>query len=135
MLQFGGEADLALEPVGAKRRGQLREEHLDCDFAVVLDISREIHGRHPASPEFTQELVPASERGCQLRGESSFVGHEAKLGGCARGGKNRPARPGNQRDARVWSVPMMYGLMSSSSAGGHGRFFRPPLVSTQTMTR
>ena len=39
MLQPGGESDLALEPLGAERGGELGVEHLERDRAVVLEVA------------------------------------------------------------------------------------------------
>ena len=62
MLQLGGEADLALEALAADRCAQLRVQHLDGDFALVLDILGQEHGRHPAAPEFAFDGVPVGQR-------------------------------------------------------------------------
>jgi hypothetical protein len=51
MLEPGGEADLALEALRAEYSGQLGVQDLEGDGAVVLEIVREVNGRHPAAPE------------------------------------------------------------------------------------
>ena len=43
--------DLAQEPLGAERGGELRAQHLDRDVAVVLEVVREVDGGHAAAPE------------------------------------------------------------------------------------
>ena len=50
-LQPRGELDLAQEPLGAQRRGELGAEHLERDLAVVLEVVREVDGRHAAAAE------------------------------------------------------------------------------------
>ena len=65
MLQLRGESDLALEPLAAERRGELRHEHLDRDFAIVLDVVREIDGGHSATTKLADNIVLTLERSLQ----------------------------------------------------------------------
>src|SRR6478735_6647617 len=48
MLQAGGEADLALEPLGAKREGKLWAKDFERHVAVVLEVLRQVHRGHAA---------------------------------------------------------------------------------------
>lgn len=47
MLELCSELDLSTEPLRSERPGQLSVEDLECNETVVLDVAREIHGRHP----------------------------------------------------------------------------------------
>src|SRR6476660_7811778 len=46
VLEAGGEANLALEPLGPERGGQLRAEDFQRDQAVVLEVASEVDRRH-----------------------------------------------------------------------------------------
>ena len=72
MLEPGGDADLALEPLGAERRGELRMEHLERDRAVVPEVLREVDRGHAAAAELALEPVAVGEGGLESRAE---VGH------------------------------------------------------------
>ncbi len=61
MLQLGGEVDLALEPLGAERGGQLGVEHLERDSPVVPHVVRRIDSRHAAAPELALEDVAIAQ--------------------------------------------------------------------------
>ncbi len=75
MLEPGGEADLALEALGAERRGELRVEQLEGDRAVVLEVRREPDRGHAAASELALERVAVSQALAQQRHR---VGHEAR---------------------------------------------------------
>jgi hypothetical protein len=51
MLEPGGEADLALEAVGPERGGELGEEELEGDGAVVAEVLGQVDDGHAAAPE------------------------------------------------------------------------------------
>ena len=74
MLQPGGELDLAQEPLGAERCGQLRMEHLERDGAVVLEVLRQVYGRHAAPAELALEGVAVGEGGLQLSADLGLHG-------------------------------------------------------------
>ena len=74
MLETGGHPDLALEPLGAERGGELGVEHLERDRAVVLEVARQEDRRHPAAAELPLEGVVGAEPGLELGAE---VGHHA----------------------------------------------------------
>ncbi len=61
MLEPGGDLDLAEEPLGPERGGQLGPQHLHRDLAVVLDVLGEVHGGHAALPELALEPVAVAE--------------------------------------------------------------------------
>ena len=81
MLETGRDLDLAQEPLGAQRGGQLRAEHLDGDLAVVLQVVREVNVRHPAAADFSAEVVAGRERGPQAIDHALHTGtHETPRG-------------------------------------------------------
>ena len=57
VLQAGAEPDLAEEPLGAQRLGQLGMEHLERDGAVVSQVVREEYGGHAAASQLTLDPV------------------------------------------------------------------------------
>ena len=61
MLEPGGELDLAQEPLGAQRRGELGVQHLERDGAVVPQVVREVDRGHAAAAELALELVAVRE--------------------------------------------------------------------------
>ena len=66
MLQVRGDLDLGEKALDAEHRAELRLEHLERDLAVVLDVAREVDGRHAAGADLALDLVPASEPAVQL---------------------------------------------------------------------
>ena len=62
MLQTGGELDLALEPLGAERGGEIGVQYLQRDVTIVLEIAGEIDRGHPTAAEDSLQQVPAAER-------------------------------------------------------------------------
>ena len=71
MLQPGGDADLALEPLGAERGGELGMEHLERDRAVVAEVLGEVHRGHAAAPQLALEPVSVAEGGLERGAEIS----------------------------------------------------------------
>jgi hypothetical protein len=63
MLKPGGEPDLALEAVGAERRGELGQEDFEGDWAVVLEVARQVDRSHAAAPEGALERVTIAQTG------------------------------------------------------------------------
>ena len=61
MLQPGGEPDLAQEPLGAERGGELGVQHLERDLAVVLEVVREVDRGHAAAAELALERVAVGQ--------------------------------------------------------------------------
>lgn len=53
--------DLPGEAVSPERRGELRPEHLQGHPTVVLQVSRQIHGGHPAATELPLDVVSLGE--------------------------------------------------------------------------
>ena len=74
VLQPGGELDLAQEPLGAERCGELRMEHLERDRPVVLQVLGQVDGRHAAAAELAVERVAVGEGGLELRAELGLHG-------------------------------------------------------------
>src|SRR4051812_42276644 len=62
MLQRRGRLDLDDEPLGAQHRGELRLQDFDRDLAIVLEVVREVDGRHSALAEFALDAIAAGER-------------------------------------------------------------------------
>ena len=54
--------DLAEEPLAAQGRAEIGMQHLDGNVTIVLEIVREIHGRHAALPTFTRDAISVRER-------------------------------------------------------------------------
>jgi hypothetical protein len=68
VLQSGREPDLALEPFGAERSGELGEEDLECNRTVMADVAGQIDRGHPTAPERALERVAVAEASGQLSG-------------------------------------------------------------------
>jgi hypothetical protein len=52
VIEPGGDLDFTDESLRSQRCSQLRAEDLQSHGAVEFQVSREIHGCHPASTEF-----------------------------------------------------------------------------------
>ena len=61
MLQVGRDLDLGEEAIHAEHRAELGLEHLERDLALVLDVLREVDGRHAAFAELALDGVAAGE--------------------------------------------------------------------------
>ena len=66
--------DLALEPFGAERGGQLGVQDLERDRAVVPEVVGEEHRRHAAAPELALEPVPVCQAALELVTEVCHAG-------------------------------------------------------------
>ena len=80
MVELGGDGDLAEEPLGAERVGELGVEDLDRHRAVVLEIVREVDGGHAALAQLPLDAVAVRQclgktTGCvrHLRVQGSHV--------------------------------------------------------------
>ena len=62
MAELRRDLDLAQEPVGAERGGQLRPHHLHRHLAMVLQVRGQVHRRHPALAQDPLDLVAAGQR-------------------------------------------------------------------------
>ena len=69
MLQPRRRTDLGQEPLAPERRAEVRVEDLDGDVAIVLEVVREIHGRHPARAELSLDPISGGEGVRQARGD------------------------------------------------------------------
>src|SRR3954463_1615621 len=115
MLQRGSRLDLDDEAIGAEDGGEFRLEHLDRDLAVVLDVVREVDGRHAAAPEFALDPIPGRER----RGE---------LGVSARDRCHAGPRPSSARGR--WELPsIVWGGSGWCATGGSPRLYLDVLTS------
>src|SRR5688572_26707981 len=61
MRQASDDLDLAEEPGGPDRGGQLRVQHLYRDLAFVFQVYSQKHRRHAAAPELTFDLVASGD--------------------------------------------------------------------------
>ena len=86
MLEAGGDADLAEEPVRTERGGEFGPEDLDGDLPLVLEVPGQEDGRHPALADLALEGVPVSQGGgqqvdgCGHRGASEQVAERGTCG-------------------------------------------------------
>ena len=58
MGQAGHGADLAQEPLGLELEADGRLQHLDRDGPFVLEVARQIDGRHGATAQLLHDPVP-----------------------------------------------------------------------------
>ena len=58
---MGGELDLALEPLGAEGGGELREQDLQRDRAVVPEVLSQVDDGHAAAAQLALERVAVRE--------------------------------------------------------------------------
>src|SRR5580692_12863187 len=65
MLELRRGRDLATEPLGSERHGEIRVQHLERDLPLVLGVARQVYGRHASGPQFTLHRIARSERGLQ----------------------------------------------------------------------
>jgi hypothetical protein len=74
--------DLAQEPIGAQRGGELRVQHLDRDVAVVGHVVRQVHDRHSTLSQLSLEAVLLREltaKGRQGLRRDRRLGHAEPL--------------------------------------------------------
>ena len=57
MGELRGDLDLAQEPLGPERRGNLGAEHLEGDAALVAEVPGEVDRGHPAAAELALDRV------------------------------------------------------------------------------
>jgi len=57
-----GNLDLAKEPLMPQRSGQVRSDHFDGDVAVMLQVAREVHCRHPAAAQLLPQSVSLGQQ-------------------------------------------------------------------------
>ncbi|HZI21522.1 MAG TPA: hypothetical protein VFD76_03370 [Gemmatimonadales bacterium] len=77
MGQARGDLDLAQEPLGAERRGDLGPEHFERDAAAVLQVGGEVNRRHPAMSELALDPVTPGEGGLEADRQ---IGHAMTRG-------------------------------------------------------
>ena len=68
MLQIRRRLDLGEKALGADHGGQLGAQDLHRDLAIVLEVVREIDGRHTARTEFTLDAVTICKCGSERPG-------------------------------------------------------------------
>jgi hypothetical protein len=69
MLQSGSKLNLALEPLGTERGGQLGVEHLECDWTLVLDVAGQIDRGHAPTTKLALEHVAVAQGSSQRGGQ------------------------------------------------------------------
>ena len=62
MLELGGDADLAEEPLAGDGSHDGRAQHLDRDFAAQLAVARQEDRRHAAAPRLALHDVAVAKR-------------------------------------------------------------------------
>jgi hypothetical protein len=73
MLQPGGQPNLALEPLGAERGGQLRVKQLQGHWPIVLEIVGSKHGCHSAPTEHSLDAIAISQ---PVLNPAQNIGHQ-----------------------------------------------------------
>ncbi len=68
VLQPRGNLNLFQETLSAQEGRQAREQHFECDGAVVLLVVGEVHRRHPAASQDAPQRVAVGERGLEFGG-------------------------------------------------------------------
>jgi hypothetical protein len=61
-MELGGNADLAREALSAQQRGEIGTQHLDGDLGIVLQVARQVHGRHAAASDFAHDGISPGEQ-------------------------------------------------------------------------
>jgi hypothetical protein len=61
MRQVGGDLNLAHEALDTETRRKLWPKHLDCDFAVVLEILGNVHRSHTSAADLPLDLISVSQ--------------------------------------------------------------------------
>ncbi len=74
MLELGRDPDLAQEPLGADRGGDLRIEHLDRDLALVAAVARQVDERHTPAADLPLDDVAVAEDLLDLVEEIAHAG-------------------------------------------------------------
>src|SRR4029079_13207771 len=100
MLQRRRRLDLDDESLGAQHGREFGLQGLDRDLALVLEVVREIDGRHAARTQLALDPVPVGE--CGAKADRRFANYAGHLGSVAcvdtigthlsKGGSARPAR-------------------------------------------
>src|SRR5437763_324119 len=67
MIEPRCDLDLTQEALGTEHRRQLGAQHFDGDGAVVLDVVREVDGRHSAAAQLAPDSVATRERRLEAR--------------------------------------------------------------------
>ena len=104
MLQLCRESYLAFETFTAERGGEIGMEQLDRNLAIVFDVVRQKHSRHPASADFLFDRVTP----CQRHGESAD-----------RSGGGRCVR--NRRNRRLLKREIQAAFVAKNGVGGDRR--------------
>lgn len=82
MVKSRRDSDLTKESVGSERCGQVRTKHLERHITVVLDVFREIYGRHVAGTDLANDRVAVRHRGGQPGVDVSHMRTMARAGLC-----------------------------------------------------
>ena len=96
MLERRRRLDLDDEPLSAEHRRKFRFENFDGDFAIVLEVVREIDGRHAAGAELALDAIAVGERGARRCG----VGGQRRIHGNRRPERDIALLQGERRVSR-----------------------------------
>jgi hypothetical protein len=66
MLEVGGEPNLAKEPVGPDRGGELGPQGLDGDLATMAQVLGQVDRGHAALAHRTLDVISVAERAAKL---------------------------------------------------------------------
>ena len=107
MLEPGGEADLALEALGAERGGELGMQDLEGDRPVVAEVVGEVDRGHAAAAELALDRVAAGESCLQRcasvgQGWSLVVGIAGKVS--LDGARGKPNSAADRLSAVPWTM-------------------------------
>jgi hypothetical protein len=84
VIQASRDPDFFEKSLRADNGAQVRAQDLQCNFTVVLEILREINGRHPTFPDMANDGIAIRERGLKTVG----AWHAApKMGGSGERGQ------------------------------------------------
>jgi hypothetical protein len=79
MPQVGGVGDLTKKPLVAECRGEIGTQGFERDLAIVLEVVREIDGRHATRAELALDGVTSKQRRLEL-----IEGHAPEAEECVR---------------------------------------------------
>src|SRR2546430_14837001 len=105
MGEGGDGLDLAEEPVGPERHGELRPQHLDGDRAAVLQVPGEEDDRRPTLAQLPFDRVALGEGGLETEGEVYHVGSRWKPSALPKSTASAGCEPENRPDAEHMPLP------------------------------
>src|SRR4029079_7696707 len=67
MLKLGRRLDLGEEAIAAECGSKVRMENFDCEVAVVLEVVREVYGRHTTGADLPVDAIAIGKRSLELQ--------------------------------------------------------------------